>query len=117
MLMIFGVAADELHHADEALQAFQRAGVLAERLGLDTTGARHTNVAAASRKEVPLTEAERHVLTRLDSSKTLGETAEELFISPNTLKTHLRRIYRKLGVANREQALERARMMGLRDSD
>ena len=117
MLMIFGVAADELHHADEALQAFQRAGVLAERLGLDTTGARHTNVAAASRKEVPLTEAERHALTRLDSSKTLGETAEELFISPNTLKTHLRRIYRKLGVANREQALERARMMGLRDSD
>lgn len=113
-LMIFGVAADELHRPDEALRAFQRAGVLADRLGLDTPRARHATVAVASRHEVPLTTAERHVLEHLDVTKTLGETAEELFISLNTLKTHLRRVYKKLGVANREEAIDRARVMGLR---
>ncbi|MFC6360363.1 LuxR C-terminal-related transcriptional regulator [Luteococcus peritonei] len=116
LLMIFGIAADEMHRADEALQAFQRAGVLAERMGLNLPTARHTRVAVSSRKEVPLTEAERNVLARLDSAKTLGDTADELFISVNTLKTHLRRIYKKLGVANREEAIERARMMGIRPS-
>lgn len=113
-LMIFGVAADDMHRGDEALQAFQRAGVLADRLGVNTPNARHTRMAVASRKEVPLTEAERHVLANLDSSQTLGETAEQLFISLNTLKTHLRRIYKKLGVANRDEAIDRARVMGLR---
>ncbi|MGO4958244.1 helix-turn-helix transcriptional regulator [Luteococcus sp. Sow4_B9] len=114
MLMIFGVAADNLNRADEALRAFQRAGVLADRLGLNTPNALHTRVAVASRRDVPLTEAERHVLAQLDSGKTLSETAEELFISLNTLKTHLRRIYKKLGVANREEAIDRAQVMGLR---
>ncbi|WP_420176131.1 LuxR C-terminal-related transcriptional regulator [Luteococcus sp. OSA5] len=113
-LMIFGMAADDAHHADEALCCFQRAGVLADRLGLNTSNARHTRVAAASRRDIPLTEAERQVLQRLESGKTLGETAEELFISLNTLKTHLRRIYKKLGVSSREEAIARATLMGLR---
>ena len=34
--------------------------------------------------------------------------AETLYISRNTVKTHLRSIYQKLGVASRPQALERA---------
>ena len=37
--MIFGIVADELHRSDEALQPFQRAGVLAERLGLNLPAA------------------------------------------------------------------------------
>lgn len=112
-LMVHGIAADQLHLPSESLQDFQRAGVLAGRMGLDTSAARHTWVAVASRHEEPLTEAERNVLLQLDTTRTLAETAEALFISLNTLKTHLRRIYRKLGVANREQAIERARVMGL----
>ena len=39
LLMIFGIAADDLHRSDEALQPFQRAGVLAERLGLNLPAA------------------------------------------------------------------------------
>ncbi|MEL4505548.1 LuxR C-terminal-related transcriptional regulator [Luteococcus sp. H138] len=113
MLMVFGTAADQLHRRDEATQAFQRATVLAERLGLNTPNARHTRI-AGTRPKIPLTEAERNVLLSLEPGRTLSETADGLFISLNTLKTHLRRIYKKLGVANREEAIERARILGLR---
>ena len=43
----------------------------------------------------------------------LREPAEDLFVTPNTLKTHLRAIYRKLGAESREEAVIRARKVGL----
>jgi len=36
-----------------------------------------------------------------------------LFVTPNTLKTHLRAVYRKLGAESREEAVIRARDHGL----
>ena len=41
------------------------------------------------------------------------DIANELFVSVNTLKTHLTNIYRKLGVEDREQAISRATDLGL----
>jgi LuxR family transcriptional regulator, maltose regulon positive regulatory protein len=41
------------------------------------------------------------------------ELAADLFVAPNTLKTHLRAIYRKLGAEFREEAVIRAREGGL----
>jgi len=38
-------------------------------------------------------------------------------VSFNTVQTHLRSIYRKLGVASRMQAVERARELGLLEAD
>ena len=55
----------------------------------------------------PLTAAEQRILTLLPSSTYL-QIAETLYISRNTVKTHLRSIYQKLGVASRSEALERA---------
>lgn len=112
-LMLLGVAADDTGRSSEALEAYQQAGLLAERLGLNTPSARHTRLAASSRREVALTEAERNVLAHLDGAASLSQTAAELYISVNTLKTHLRRIYRKLGVSRREEAIERSRLLGL----
>ena len=45
----------------------------------------------------PLTARERDVLRFLPSRLTLGEIADELYVSVNTLKFHLKLIYRKLG--------------------
>jgi LuxR family maltose regulon positive regulatory protein len=59
----------------------------------------------------PLTERERDVLRLLPSRLTLSEIAKELYVSVNTLKFHLRVIYRKLGVNSREEAAAVARSM------
>jgi LuxR family maltose regulon positive regulatory protein len=63
----------------------------------------------------PLTDREREVLHLLPSRLTLREIASELFISQNTLKFHLRVIYRKLGVNSRAEAVECARRLGRRE--
>jgi LuxR family maltose regulon positive regulatory protein len=55
----------------------------------------------------PLTAAELRILKLLPTSTYL-QMADTLYISRNTVKTHLRSIYQKLGVASRPQALERA---------
>jgi LuxR family maltose regulon positive regulatory protein len=56
-----------------------------------------------------LTEREIGVLRMLPSRLTLPEIADELYISVNTLKFHLRVIYRKLGVGSRLEAADIAR--------
>jgi LuxR family maltose regulon positive regulatory protein len=70
-----------------------------------------TTRAAAPRFDLvdPLTERELDVLRFLPSRLTIREIADELFVSVNTLKFHLRMIYRKLGVGSRAEAAERAR--------
>ena len=59
----------------------------------------------------PLTDRERDVLRFLPSRLTVREIADELYVSVNTLKFHLRVIYRKLGVNSRAEAAEVARTM------
>ena len=56
---------------------------------------------------------ERLVLAQVQRGLTVAAIAAELYISPNTVKTHLRRLYRKLGVSTREEAIRAARALGL----
>ncbi|HEY9409463.1 MAG TPA: LuxR C-terminal-related transcriptional regulator [Jiangellaceae bacterium] len=58
-----------------------------------------------------LTRRERDVLRFLPSRLTIREIADELYVSVNTVKFHLKVIYRKLGVQSRAEAAERARAM------
>ncbi len=60
-----------------------------------------------------LTERELAVLTELPTMKSNGEIADDLFVSVNTIKAHLKGIYRKLGVTSRREAVVRARALGL----
>jgi LuxR family transcriptional regulator, maltose regulon positive regulatory protein len=60
-----------------------------------------------------LTAAELRVLHHLPSHLSFREIAERLYVSPNTVKTHARGIYRKLGVSSRGKAVDRARAAGL----
>lgn len=63
--------------------------------------------------EEPLTAREHEILIRLDSMATLPEVAAELFVSVNTVKAHLRSLYRKLGVHGRREAIAKAEVLGL----
>jgi ATP/maltotriose-dependent transcriptional regulator MalT len=57
----------------------------------------------------PLTDRELEVLHKLDSELTMAEIGAQLFISANTVKTHLKRIYAKLGARSRFEAVAIAR--------
>ncbi|MGO8979437.1 MAG: LuxR C-terminal-related transcriptional regulator [Streptosporangiaceae bacterium] len=60
-----------------------------------------------------LTDREVAVLRLLQGTLSLREIAGELYLSANTVKTHTRAIYRKLGASNRQQAVKRGRQAGL----
>jgi LuxR family maltose regulon positive regulatory protein len=60
-----------------------------------------------------LSEAELRVVRYLPSNLRAPEIAAELFVSTNTVRTHLRHIYAKLGAHGRAEAVERARQLGL----
>jgi LuxR family maltose regulon positive regulatory protein len=61
----------------------------------------------------PLTESELRVLRYLPTNLRVPEIAAELFVSHNTVRTHLRNVYPKLGVHSRADAVARARELGL----
>lgn len=61
----------------------------------------------------PLTPRERAVLCLLPTLRSLDEIAEDLTVSANTVKTHVRAIYAKLGVTHRRDAVAVALDRGL----
>lgn len=60
-----------------------------------------------------LTTRELEVLAELPSMRTAEEIASSHYVSVNTVKTHIRAIYRKLGASNRREAVQLARRFGL----
>jgi LuxR family transcriptional regulator, maltose regulon positive regulatory protein len=60
-----------------------------------------------------LTRCEARVLRYLPTNLSTREIAGELCLSTNTVKTHQRHLYQKLGARNRMEAVERARAFGL----
>jgi LuxR family transcriptional regulator, maltose regulon positive regulatory protein len=61
----------------------------------------------------PLTEREREVLVHVSAMLNTAEVASEMYISVNTVKTHLKNIYRKLAADHRSEAVRRARQLQL----
>jgi len=61
----------------------------------------------------PLTESETRVLRYLPTHLGASQIAAELCLSANTVKTHVRHLYLKLGVHSRREAVQRARAIGL----
>ena len=61
----------------------------------------------------PLSGSEIRVLRYLPTHLNTPEIARELYVSPNTVKTHIRNLYAKLGTHSRAEAVERARALGL----
>jgi LuxR family transcriptional regulator, maltose regulon positive regulatory protein len=61
----------------------------------------------------PLSDREEAVLRYLPTVMSKAEIASEMFVSVNTVKTHTKNIYRKLGVGTRTEAVRRARRLNL----
>jgi two-component system response regulator DesR len=67
----------------------------------------------SSPEPLGLTERERSVLELMASGSTNPEIAAALHLSPHTVKEHTSALYRKLGVRNRTEAVQRAQRLGL----
>jgi DNA-binding CsgD family transcriptional regulator len=69
--------------------------------------------AAEARRLEALTHGETRVLHYLPTNLSAREIADELYLSVNTVKTHQRHLYQKLGARSRTQAVDQARTLGL----
>ncbi len=81
------------------------------RAGASETPA-DVGVADAEAASVGLTERERDILRALASANTYRRVADELGVSVNTVRFHVKNVYAKLGVGTRLEAVDRARQLG-----
>jgi LuxR family maltose regulon positive regulatory protein len=108
----FSGARTLMREIDDLLRRRPGLGTLvgeAQALRTQLAKASGTGVAGAS----SLTAAELRLLPLLSTHLSFPEIGAELFVSPNTAKTHAVAIYRKLGASSRSQAVARARELGL----
>jgi LuxR family maltose regulon positive regulatory protein len=107
-----------LHPAPELLgrharQRTAHASLIAEILSLLAGKTPAPPPAALQPPLEPLSETEIRVLRYLPTNLSGPEIANELYVSPNTVKTHIRHLYAKLGTHQRGEAVARARTLGL----
>lgn len=94
--------------AERLVQSLERIAA-GEHLGLD-----HITRSPRSEQNDELSTREREVLALLALGYTNRQIATELYLSVDTVKSHMRRLYTKLGVTNRTQAALRADRYQLR---
>jgi LuxR family transcriptional regulator, maltose regulon positive regulatory protein len=99
----------ERHARHHTAYADHISEILELRAGLEGTAARQ----APESLPEPLTDSETRVLRLLDTDLTKREIGNELCLSVNTVKTHVKHLYAKLNVSTRRQAVERTRALGL----
>ncbi|MCL2419229.1 MAG: LuxR C-terminal-related transcriptional regulator, partial [Conexibacteraceae bacterium] len=107
-----------LHPAPELLERHLRlrtthASLISEILNLLSGHAPMARPERAEPLEEPLSQSELRVLRYLPTNLRAPEIASELFVSLNTIRTHMRNVYAKLGVHSRADAVKRARDLGL----
>jgi LuxR family maltose regulon positive regulatory protein len=107
-----------LHPTPELLERHLRlrtthASLISEILNLLSGHAPTAGPSDAAQLHEPLSESELRVLRYLPTNLRGPEIAAELFVSLNTIRSHLRNIYAKLGVHSRTEAVNRARELGL----
>jgi LuxR family transcriptional regulator, maltose regulon positive regulatory protein len=100
-----------LEEARQTLAGCEDIGILERALSAAERAARATPRTSNRRDE--LTERELAVLRLLAGDLSRREIADALFVSLDTVKTHMRGIYRKLDASTREEAVGRGRELGL----
>jgi LuxR family maltose regulon positive regulatory protein len=109
------VARDEVDEAAMLVKSCPDPGPRIQRLIARARARSHEAGAPGARPTIgnELSERELGVLRLLASDLTQREIGRELYLSLNTVKSHTRSIFRKLGVSGREQAVARARELDL----
>ena len=109
------VADDETGEAAMLIRSCPDPGPRIERLLSDARGRAHAPGRTTPRPSgvEELSDGEFRVLRLLASDLTQREIGAELYLSLNTIKSHTRSIFRKLGASSREQAVARARELEL----
>ena len=107
-----------LHPAPDLLERHARLRTTHASLILEVLNLLSGHTPAARPEHVeplqePLSESELRVLRYLPTNLPAPEIAGELFVSLNTIRTHMRNVYAKLGVHSRAEAVKRARELGL----
>ncbi len=95
-------------------ESFAEAADGLDLVGL-SEGLKATRVESRAHRYGSLSATEVKVLAALAKNQTMAETARELYISTNTLKSHCRSIYAKLRAPTRSEALTAAQILGLLD--
>jgi DNA-binding CsgD family transcriptional regulator len=93
--------------------AFLALGAWAARRLTPLPASANFEVDQAAIRSLGLTRRELEILNWLASGQSNKELARSLQISPNTVKTHVARLYAKLEVRNRVEAIEKARFLAL----
>jgi LuxR family maltose regulon positive regulatory protein len=108
-------AATTLRQAREAIAELGDCGAIATlAMEVEQALARATQQASGGDILEAPSEAQLAVLKLLATDLSTRQIATELFLSPNTVRSHTRAIYRKLGVSTRADAVARAAVLGLR---
>jgi LuxR family maltose regulon positive regulatory protein len=89
------------------------ANLIAEIVSLSIGHHSAVPVPASEPVREPLTETEARVLRYLPTELSKPEIANELYVSVDTIKTHVKHLYAKLDVHSRREAVRRARELGL----
>ena len=106
-------AAERRREARAVIESCADPGILARRLRQVERPSGPSGEPGAEARGQMLSNAELAVLRLLRSELSQREISGELQLSFNTIKTHARNIYRKLGVATRAEAVDRARRLRL----
>ena len=104
-------AAEHIREANDVLALFPD-GTRFQQVRVARLRRRLAALRTANRADT-LTDRELTVLQLLPGTLSLREIAEELYVSVNTVKTHSRAIYHKLGVSTRDDAVDRGRDAGI----
>lgn len=102
-------------HAEELVDSVRRASHGEPVIPRDMVAAYLDHQARERRTNMPLSEREQQVLILLASGASNREIASILKTAEGTVKTHVRNVYRKLGIGTRKQAAAFARNLGLID--
>jgi LuxR family maltose regulon positive regulatory protein len=107
-----------LHPAPELLERHVRhrtshAALVSQILTLLAEPGRAPAPGKPERLQEPLSHSETRVLRYLPTNLPVPEIADQLSVSVNTIRTHMRHLYAKLGAHHRSEAVQRASALGL----